>query len=84
MKKLLEIGNLYAKQSDWKDFALVKFCLCAMGVIIGVHVNPQYKQAVSDIAAGIFVVTYIPLMVRLFQRTGAANEIREIGVAGDK
>ncbi len=27
MKKLLEIGNLYASESTWKDFALVKLCL---------------------------------------------------------
>lgn len=35
MKRLLEIGNLYAKESDWKDFALVKICLCSMGILIG-------------------------------------------------
>lgn len=76
MKTFLEIGNLYAKQSDWKDFALVKFCLCAMGVIIGIHINPKYKKMVCGIASGIFVATYIPLMVRLFQRTGIADKMK--------
>ena len=33
MKRILEIGNRYAEQSDWKDFALTKFCLCAMGIV---------------------------------------------------
>ena len=35
MRKLLDIGNRYAKESTWKDFALVKFCLFAMGLAAG-------------------------------------------------
>ncbi len=27
MKNLFEIGNQYVKESDWKDLALIKFCL---------------------------------------------------------
>ena len=36
MKKLLEIGNRYAEQSNWTDFALTKICLTsdvAKGII---------------------------------------------------
>ena len=50
MRKLLDIGNRYAKESTWKDFALVKFCLFAMGL-----------------AAGVFAVTYVPLMTKVFR-----------------
>ncbi len=39
MNKLFELGNQYVKESDWKDLALVKFCLCAMGIIIGTRVS---------------------------------------------
>ena len=43
MRKLLEIGNRYAKESTWKDFALVKFCLFAMGLAAGTQVPDKYN-----------------------------------------
>lgn len=65
MDKLLELGNRYAKKSDWKDFALTKFCLCAMGIIIGINVPKKNKVAVQGISAGIFLSTYIILMAKV-------------------
>lgn len=62
MKKLFEYANQYVQESDWKDMALLKFCLCAMGVMIGVAISPKHKKAALGIAAGVFTVTYIPLM----------------------
>ncbi len=67
MKKLLKLGNLMAKNSTWKDFALIKLCLCAMGLIIGVLLPSQAKQGALIIAVLIFVATYIPLMCRFFE-----------------
>lgn len=67
MKKLIELGNLMAKNSTWKDFALIKLCLCAMGLIIGVLLPGRAKQVALIIAVLIFIATYIPLMYRFFQ-----------------
>lgn len=67
MKYLFELGNQYAKESDWKDFALVKLCLCAMGIIIGTQVAPKYKKTVICVSAGVFIATYIPLMAKVFK-----------------
>lgn len=64
MKKLFEYANIYAKQSTWNDFALVKFCLCAIGVIIGVLLPESVRTATLIIAGAIFVITYIPLMIK--------------------
>ena len=36
MKKLFGYADKYVKQSDWKDLAMIKFCLAAMGVLIGI------------------------------------------------
>ena len=47
MKKLLELGNDYAANSDWTDFALAKFCLCAMGILIGIGI-PEGKAKMLD------------------------------------
>lgn len=65
MKKFLELGNRYAAKSDWKDFALTKFCLCAMGVLIGVHVPVKQKKCAGILAGVVFLATYIPLMSKV-------------------
>ena len=46
MKKLLELGNDYAANSDWTDFALVKFCLCAMGILIGIGIPVNKRKMI--------------------------------------
>ncbi len=66
MKKFLELGNRYAKQSDWKDFALTKFCLCAMGILIGLHIPEKHKKPAVLTAGAMFLATYIPLMSKVF------------------
>lgn len=66
MKRLFELGNQYVRESDWKDLALVKFCLCAMGIMIGTQIPTKHKRVVVAGAFGVFVATYIPLMTKLF------------------
>ena len=66
MKRLLELGNRYAANSDWKDFALTKFCLCAMGVMIGVNIPEKKKKYAMAAASGVFAATYIILMDKVF------------------
>ena len=67
MKNLFELGNQYAKESDWKDFALLKFCLCSMGIIIGTQVTPKYKKTVICASIGVFIATYVPLMTIVYR-----------------
>lgn len=67
MKKLFNIADQYIKESDWKDLAMIKFCLCAMGIIIGANIAPKHKKGVTIIATGIFAATYIPLMAKFFK-----------------
>ncbi len=65
INKFLDLGNRYAKESSWKDFALTKLCLFAMGLMVGTQVPDRYKKPVIGTAAGMFVLTYIPLMVKV-------------------
>ena len=76
MKRLFELGNQYVRESDWKDLALVKFCLCAMGIMIGTQVPTKHKKAVVTGALGVFVVTYIPLMAKLFKIAMRKDEVQ--------
>lgn len=67
MKNLFDLGNQYIRESDWKDLALVKFCLCAMGVLIGAGMPEKYRKTALAAAAGAFAATYIPLMAKFFE-----------------
>lgn len=66
MKNLLFIVNDYLEQSDWKDLAFVKLCLCSVGIIIGLFVPVKAKKPVLTASACVFVLTYLPLMAKLF------------------
>lgn len=66
MKWFLELGNRYAKKSNWVDFAFVKFCLFSMGILTGIQIPSAHKKKTQLIAAVVFIVTYIPLMSKIF------------------
>ena len=62
MKSLFSYADAYIKKCTWKDLALVKFCLCAIGVMIGLSV-PKGKRKLPFLGAiFVFLVTYFPLM----------------------
>lgn len=69
--KLFDYADQYIKESDWKDLALIKFCLCAMGILIGLGLSEKLVERGKKIAAlcaGIvFLLTYIPLMTKFFK-----------------
>lgn len=67
MKKLFDYANRYVRESDWKMIALLKFCLCAMGILIGLSVPEERKKEVRCGAVLVFVCTYIPLMMKFVQ-----------------
>lgn len=66
MKKFFELGNAFLKESDWKDLAMIKLCLCAMGILIGMCVPKKHRELVFSAALGSFIGTYIPLMTKLY------------------
>ena len=66
MKKLLQTGqDFIGRMSVW-DMAGLKFCLCAMGVILGIFVPKERKRPVLLVAILVFFATYIPLMTKFF------------------
>lgn len=66
MKQLIELGNEYIERSDWTDFALIKLCLCAMGIMIGCAIPERRRKPFVAGALVVFFATYIPLILRLF------------------
>ena len=62
MKRLFDCADSYMQSRDWKMLAFLKFCLCAMGVLLGLSVPGKHKKSAAIGAFGVFLATYIPLM----------------------
>lgn len=61
---LLSRADDFAAHSTWRDFALVKFCLCALGLLIGLSL-PRRARKLSGLLAGlVFAGTWLALMGR--------------------
>lgn len=65
MNKLIDLGNRFAAQSDWKDYALTKFCLMAMGIFIGSFIPSGKSKPARAISAGVFGLTFAVLMSKV-------------------
>ena len=66
MKKLTDAANRYLRACDWRDIAVLKICLCALGVLLGLAVPGRKKRPAAWAAALVFAAAYVPLMAKLF------------------
>lgn len=66
MKRLFCYAEKYIAKSDWKDLAMLKLCLFAMGVLAGMRILEKNRRQAGWIAAAVFAATYIPLMAKFF------------------
>lgn len=64
MKRLFDCADEFLQNSTWRDLALVKFCLFSMGLLVGLQITERRKKGVRIAASAVFLLTYIPLMVK--------------------
>jgi len=62
MKRIFDCADRYVQSRDWKMVAALKFCLCAIGVLLGISVPEKHKKIATGFALGVFLSSYIPLM----------------------
>lgn len=67
VKRIINTANVYVQESDWKDFALVKLCLCSVGLMIGAALPKKAKKPVIFGAMAVFVATYVPLITKFMR-----------------
>jgi H+/Cl- antiporter ClcA len=67
MKKVFAAADRYIETSNWKTIAVLKFCLLALGIIIGMQVRKEHRKRVLGAAGIVFILTYIPLMAKFFR-----------------
>ena len=76
METLFGYADRYLEKSSWKDLALIKFCLFAIGIMVGIRIPAKGRGPVGRIAAFVFAVTYVPLMVKFFGVISEAEKER--------
>ena len=62
MKQLFDYADHYIQSRDWKMLACLKFCLCSIGILLGLMIPGKHKKTAATAAGVVFLVTYIPLM----------------------
>ena len=65
--KLLERANAYCRQMDWKDMALLKVCLFALGMVAGMEIPRERRRAALLGASLAFVATWVPQMAKFLR-----------------
>lgn len=64
MKKQFSAADSYIARMNWKDMALVKLCLCAAGIMLGLAAPKKLRKWAALGAVAVFVATYIPIMLK--------------------
>ena len=64
MNRLTEAADRYLRDCTWKDISILKFCLIALGTLVGTAVPARTKKASAWVASLVFLSTYIPLMAK--------------------
>lgn len=74
MNKLIAAGNLYLKKMDLTDLALVKLCVGALGVLVGLGAAKRHKKSLGLFASALFALTWVPLMGKFLRVITATEE----------
>lgn len=61
---IFKTADNYLKECDWKDMALLKFCLIGLGLSAGASLAKKYRKEVICVGSLMFVTTYVPVMAK--------------------
>lgn len=64
MKELLNYANTYIRKMNVSDVAMLKVCLCSLGLLAGLAIPKNHKKKAVGIASTAFAFTYAPLMTK--------------------
>lgn len=64
--KLFEAADQYCKEGNWRTIAILKICLLAIGVVLGMQVPENKRKVLVPVCGGIYVVTLVPILKKYF------------------
>lgn len=68
MKKLFNWLDDYVLECDWKDMALIKTCVCAFGIMLGLSLPKEKKKPAMVVSGLLFIATSAMLAVRFLEQ----------------
>lgn len=71
MKRLIGYAEEYLKIANWKDIALLKICLYAAGIMMGMALPKKFHKPAAFITTIVFTATYIPLVLKFLNVVGS-------------
>lgn len=77
MRNLRNQADHFLRTLGWRDAALLKLCLCAVGVLLGLAIPARRRKAAALLAALAFLISWIPLLARFLPSLGS-TPIRDI------
>ena len=73
MKKLLDLAIGCIRRGVCYDVALLKFCMLALGVLVGLAMPHRGRRLAKQICAEVFLMAWATLMVDCFRMTLPKN-----------
>lgn len=64
MKCLLEETTTFMKEADWKDTALLKGSVFALGLAVGLSLTPHHKKTAALVSASVGIAAAVPLLYK--------------------
>ncbi|MEG0780731.1 MAG: permease of phosphate ABC transporter [Oscillospiraceae bacterium] len=64
MKKLYALIDRCMDHCSWKDLGLIKVCMLALGILLGIALPKKAKRPMFWVAVVAFLATYVPLLVK--------------------
>lgn len=64
MKTMLDAGKRFCKEIDLTEMALLKICVAAFGVLVGLGSAKRHKTGMSFLAGFALIGTAIPLIAK--------------------
>ena len=75
MTKLFDKANEYLKSCNWRDMALLKFCLFSMGVLVGTHISCKNKKVANIISGIVFINNTFLYMQKIINKIRILNYV---------
>lgn len=64
VKDFVQIADEFIKEMHVADMVVLKFCLLALGMIVGICLPKKWKRPALFTALFVFIVTYLPLVTK--------------------
>lgn len=78
MKQVINHVRGYMRHLKMRDFALIKICLCSLGVLLGLTVSQKNKKPAMMAAFGVFTASLAAVMAGFLKELSVRDDAAEL------